>query len=155
MELQNEKPSFRDRLFFGGNVGLSLGDITYIELSPLVGYSITNRASVGLGVTYQYLEFRRTGVSSSVYGGRLFSRYALLPNVFANAEYEALNLEFLRPSDAKVLRAWVPAFLVGGGYFQRFGRRGGATLMILYNLLHDPIRSPYPSEVILRAGFVF
>lgn len=155
IELQSDRPSFRDRLFLGGNIGLSFGDINYVELSPLVGYVINNRASAGIGVTYQYLEFVRTRVSSSVYGGRIFSRYTVFPNVFAHAEYEQLNLQFFRPKDGKVVREWVPGLLLGGGYFQPFGRRGGVTLMLLYNLLHDPVRSPYPSEIILRAGFVF
>ena len=35
-------PSFRDRVFFGGNFWLQFwGSYRYIELSPLVGYAIT------------------------------------------------------------------------------------------------------------------
>lgn len=156
IELESEKPSFKERLYFGGNLGLNFGDIVFIEVSPLVGYMLSNKASVGTGVIYQYLEFRRPSFSTSIYGGRVFGRYNLFESLFAYAEYEALNLQFIN-RDNQIIREWVPGLLVGGGYFIRFGsrQRSGLNVMVLYNLLHDPLRSPYPSDIIFRVGVAF
>ena len=32
-----QRPAWKDKLYFGGGVGLSFGDIDYVELAPLVG----------------------------------------------------------------------------------------------------------------------
>ena len=50
----DERSSVRDRIFFGGNLGFSFGDITFIEVAPLVGYRITDKLSGGLQVQYRY-----------------------------------------------------------------------------------------------------
>ena len=38
--------NFKDRLYFGGNVGAWFGSTTYINLSPLVGCKINKEFSV-------------------------------------------------------------------------------------------------------------
>ena len=43
--------SFKERLFFGGNVGAWFGSTTYVNISPLVGCKITKQFSLGAGVT--------------------------------------------------------------------------------------------------------
>ena len=40
-------PPLRERLYFGGNFGLSFGNITSVIVSPLAGYHITPRLSAG------------------------------------------------------------------------------------------------------------
>jgi hypothetical protein len=47
--------SFRERLQFGGGIsGLSFGNPTSVGLSPMVGYQLTNKTILGVGLTYQY-----------------------------------------------------------------------------------------------------
>lgn len=53
---EGEKPSLRDRMYFGGNMGFSFGDIVFVDASPLVGYKLTDRFSSGVGFTYRYLK---------------------------------------------------------------------------------------------------
>jgi hypothetical protein len=149
------RPPLKDRMYFGGNFAMSFGTITFIDVSPLAGVMVTNRFSTGVGATYQYFNDRRfIGGNNSVYGGRIFSRYNIFPNVFAHAEYERLNLDLYNRITDRFERGWVPGLLVGGGYFTPFGDRGGANFTILYNLMHDNIRSPYNSPLIIRFGFM-
>lgn len=151
-----EKPPLRDRMFYGGNFGMSFGTITFLDISPLAGVMITDKLSSGLGMTYQYFnDSRFTGSSNSLYGGRIFSRYNVFPNIFLQAEYESLNFEFFNFTTETIGRSWVNALLVGGGYFMPFGERGGANFTFLYNLNFDPRRSPYNEPYIIRVGFVF
>ncbi|MEX2592280.1 MAG: hypothetical protein WD426_05865 [Anditalea sp.] len=152
-----EKPSLKDRMYFGGNFSLQFGSLTFIDVSPLAGVMLTDKLSTGLGATYQYLKFARN--SSSVYGGRVFGRYNITRNIFAHTEIESLNTAYVipgaTPDQDRLVRDWVNGVFVGGGYFTPFGNRGGANITLLYNLTYDNRRSPYNEPYVIRVGFVF
>ncbi|WP_209329868.1 hypothetical protein [Lunatimonas salinarum] len=154
-----DNPPLSERMYFGGNLSLQFGTITFIDVSPLAGVMITEKYSAGVGATYQYFNDRFFNYNSNIYGGRIFNRYNVLPRIFAHAEYETLNLEVANQlpnsNDIVLTRDWVPGFLVGAGYFSPFGNRGGMNFMLLYNLLHDNLRSPYREPYVVRVGFVF
>lgn len=164
-EESEDSLTFMDRVYFGGNFSFSIGtQFTNIEVSPLAGYMINDKFSVGLGATYLYLsrEFQifpsgdRFKVKNSVYGGRAFLRHMVIDDFFAHAEFETLNTEFPSFDGFQgTTRAWVPGFLVGGGLFQPVFGRGGVNLTVLINLLHDDLRSPYNSAFIIRGGLSF
>lgn len=151
---------FFDRVYFGGNFNLQFGDFTVINISPLAGYMVTNRFSVGPGITYQYLKGEAIDLftgrifkyDTNVYGGRVFGRYNLSEQLFAYTEFESLNVEFPNEQASGLVREWVPGYFIGGGWFQPVGGRAGLGLTLLLNLLHDDRKSPYNSEIILRAG---
>ena len=48
----SSKKRFKDKLIYGGNIGVSANSI---ELSPLLGYRITPEFIVGFGLSYYYL----------------------------------------------------------------------------------------------------
>lgn len=150
-----EGESFKDRIYVGGGLGLQFGTVTNIEVSPLVGYRITDELSAGVGMTYIYFKRKYDNYDdfeTSIYGYRLFGRRNIGEQFFAQAEYESLNLEFFNPQDGIVTRQWVPGLLVGGGLFQPFGSNAGLNISAMYNLMHDELRSPYASPLILRIG---
>lgn len=162
LELESNDRSFKERLYFGGNFWLAFGTYTYVEVSPRVGYMINNRASVGVGANYIYQSYevvnsnnQRSKESNSIYGGTLFGRYNITRQFFIYGELEMLSLEYFNPQTRQVKREWVPGLLVGGGYFQPFGNRGGMSVMVLYNIFYDPVRTYYPSPLVLRIGFAF
>ncbi|MDN5212325.1 hypothetical protein QQ020_09705 [Fulvivirgaceae bacterium BMA12] len=147
-----DNPSFFDRVYVGGNVSMQFGTFTYLELSPLAGYMITNMFSAGLGVTYRYISIRDVDFNTSIYGGRVFARHNLGEQFFLYTEYESLRNE-LRFGDG-TRREWVPGFFVGGGLFQPIGNSGvGFAVTALYNFSYDEIRSPYNSPWVFRVGF--
>src|SRR5690554_7446721 len=70
---------FKDRLFFGGDLGLSFGTVTYIRVAPIIGYNISPKFAVGGGPSYQYYKDNRySGYETSIYGGSVFGRYFVL-----------------------------------------------------------------------------
>ena len=51
-----EKWSFKDRTYFGGNLGLSFGTVTSVQVEPWMGVFLDERKklSAGVGITYWY-----------------------------------------------------------------------------------------------------
>jgi len=143
------KKSFdiKDKFFAGGNFGLQFGNMVLVDISPLVGYRVTNKLSVGLGFTYTYFKNYDIHYSTSIYGGRLFSRYFILDNLFLHGEYEILNGEW-RYND----RFNITSILAGAGYRQPIGSSAAFDIMALWNF-NESVDSPY-SNPIIRAGFV-
>ncbi len=147
------KANFKDRIFLGGNLGLQFGTQTYIDVSPLIGYKITDRFSSGIGVTYIYYRYKDNVYSynTNIYGGRVFSRYFFTENIFGHAEFEVLNMELLSTNNYQYYRKNIYTPMIGAGYIQRFSNQSGIYLLLLYNL-NDSAESPY-SNPIIRIGF--
>ena len=151
----SEKPAFWERLSPGGNFSLQFGTITYIDISPSVGYRFTDRFTAGPGFTYRYLKYRGYE-GSSIYGPRFFARHILAKQFFVQAEYESLNVEFLTNDPREpFVREWVPGLFIGGGVYQPIGERAGFMIAALYNLSYDSLRSPYNSPWVFNVGFTF
>jgi long-subunit fatty acid transport protein len=144
---EEAKIPFKDKLFFGGNLGLQFGAITFIDISPLIGYRINKKFSVGVGITYQYLRRKDAyyNFETNVYGGRMFGRYFMLDNLFVQGELEYLNLEAFDLYYKR--RVDVFNVLGGVGYFQRFAQNSGVVAMILYNF-NQSFYTPYSNPVI-------
>ncbi|MBV6646231.1 MAG: hypothetical protein KI790_12320 [Cyclobacteriaceae bacterium] len=146
-----------DKFYFGGGLGFNAGsDFTTISLSPQLGYKITERLSAGVGITYQYTDYKNIDLTLTHYGGSLFSRYLITDQIFAHTEYEYLTIEF--PTDlrdlSKTQREGYNSWFVGGGFVQPLGRNAAFTTVALYNVLYDDSgNSPYNSPFVVRAGF--
>ena len=157
---QSESTSLKDRFFFGGSLGLQFGSATYIDISPLVGYKITEKLHGGVGLTYIYYKVKDTyynyAYETSIYGGRVFGRYYILDNLFAHTEFEILNMdvpaEIAGTNNFNYVRENVTSLMVGGGYNQSIGANAALQLMILWNLTEEQY-SPYLNPI-FRIGFV-
>ena len=146
---------FSDRIGFGGNMGMSFGNVTYIGINPIAGYRLTERLCPGVGISYSYISIHYNGYpteESSIFGGSLWLRYYILESVFAYGEYESLNGEwdpYFKPGQ----RFFLSSMLVGGGYREMFGD-ASSYFMILYNMT-DSYQSPYGSPLLFRVGFAY
>ena len=144
---------WKSRLFFGGGVGASFGDVDYVEVSPLVGFRVTNRLSTGVGVFYRWKNDDRfnSSVDTQDWGASLFGRLVLFRGIFAHAEYEYVDYEYLTvtgtgsDTDTNVL---------GGLGFSRGAGRAGFYALALYNFSYDEddLLEPYDSPWIYRVG---
>ncbi len=154
---QDTRP-FKDRLYFGGNFGVSFGStgrerLTTLDISPVVGYKFTDRFMAGPGLVYQYVNYQdkllKINLNFNNYGAKVFGRYRITESLFAHTELEELSREFFEDNTSK--RVNVFSFLVGGGYRQMLGSNSSIDLLVLFNL-NDNRFSPYPNPII-RAGF--
>ncbi len=134
--------SLGDRIWFGGGVGLSFGTVTAIQVDPLVGYKIDPEGKLSLGVGGSYWYFRDNRFAPPIeftgYGYRTFTRYRIIEQLFAHAEFLHLNVERYIVREDAVRRIWVPHLLVGAGYRQPMGGRSSLYFQILFDVLQDP-----------------
>jgi hypothetical protein len=141
-KVKKDTRPLKDRLWFGGGLGLNFGNVTSIQIEPLVGYKVdkNGKFSVGTGLTYWYLSDNRftPKVEQNAYGYRLFSRYRFIPQAFAHTEFLNLNAERFIGATSDVQRIWVPHLLVGGGYAQPISGSSVFTLQVLWEVLQDP-----------------
>lgn len=145
--------NFWEKVTVGGNFNLLFGNLTFIEVSPTVGYRFTDRFTAGPGIAYRYMK-RRGYQASSLYGARVFARQRFGQQFFVQTELESLNTQYLTGDPGRpIVRAWVPGFFLGGGLFQPVGRRAGIIISAMYNFIYDVNRSPYASPWRFNVGF--
>lgn len=146
---------FKERIFFGGDFGLSFGTTTYVRVAPLMGYRVNPNFSVGAGPSYQYWKYKFPGgsIDQSIYGGSTFARYFPFESVFAQAEFELLNLEATNRDRESLLdrRVNVPMLFIGAGYSERTRNGSGFFIGVFYDLIQD-INSPYVNDITFRMG---
>lgn len=159
--------SFGSRVFLGGNLGMQFGSVTLIDVSPMIGYRLTESVDLGISLTYKYYNYKDYfyyvqgnkyyDLETNILGGGFFGRYHFTESFFAHAEVEYLNFNYgnYKVYNNGVVKETqnvdVTSIFVGGGIKQAIGRNSFFTLMILYNL-NETTYSPYTNPII-RAGF--
>ena len=141
------KKDFWQKVYFGGNMGLQFGTVTFLDISPLAGYKITEKLSAGVGITYQYFSVKAYHYATERYGGRVFGRFNITENLFAYTEYELLNIGIGGTPEKRINIANV---FVGGGYSQPLGAKSSLNVLVLWNI-NESVYSPYQNPII-RAG---
>jgi hypothetical protein len=146
--------TFRERLFWGGNLGMNFGNITFIDISPLLGYRLTDRLVIGPGITYMYYRenFPPWPIfETSIYGGRIFGRYFFTSSLFSHGEYEVLNIGVVNRITNMPERSNITNLIAGGGFRRPMGGRGFFNVMVLFNLSNNN----FYQNPIIRGGFGF
>ncbi|HUH73305.1 MAG TPA: hypothetical protein VLZ75_02755 [Chitinophagales bacterium] len=143
----------------GGNLGLSFGSYTYVEVSPTVGYwIIPEKLQIGVSTKFIYQSFKYNNgdkYKSFVYGGGVFADYVIWRGLFAHGEFELIN----KDSYFSNKRVNVPSLLLGGGYIQTMGNAGHFYIAALFDVLDSDESlntgtfGDFP--LILRVGFGF
>ncbi|RPI44367.1 MAG: hypothetical protein EHM46_02960 [Bacteroidetes bacterium] len=169
--LRAQEADRKGKLYLVPEFWLSLGDRTYIDLAPQMGYHFFDRFSAGTGPHYFFLSQRAVfyhpeSFQTHGYGWKVFTKFALITHaeeflpinlfsdLFVHAEYEALSLEkarFYAPTYPDEGRFIYHGFLVGGGIAQRVGIYNSISIMILWDL-NESSRSPYTNPE-FRFGF--
>lgn len=160
-----EKSQFLDKLFVGGGFGVGFGTYTYVNISPIIGYRITPKLSVGLRLMYQYTTFDYFDVqqqrTKKYQGNDLgiggFARFVVYGPLYLQAEYEHLNYDGLY-YDGTSSRSTFDSFMAGGGIAQPVGGKAFLFLTAMYNFSYENFdnsgvyRSPYYSPWVIRIG---
>ena len=164
-ESDKEVPPLRERMFYGGNIGLAFGTITDIEITPLAGIWVLPRLGIAAGPTFRYYKHPYFG-RTVIFGGRTYVEYMVIQDIdniiplgihsglFFHGEYELLSLEtafFDESFDSK--RFLSGTFLIGGGISQYISQRSSLNLSFLWPL-NDAGYGIYSSPEI-RISFIF
>lgn len=163
----NERVPLKDRFYYGGNFWLSFGNVTLVNISPRIGYRLSDDFSLGLGGRYQYSSFKPYQSSgyretASVYGGSAFARYDMFDNLFLLTEYESLNVtNFFYYPGATNQQHWTDFWFIGGGYGHNIGGGFRFQALVMYDILNNPdlgffyprLTRKYP--LIIRFGVTF
>lgn len=164
-----EKKKFDpSKLVFGGNLGASFGNFTFINISPQVGYMFSPLLTAGAGINYVHSSFKTQDFNGndlykenfSYAGINLFGRFfptnflfvSLQPEV--NYSWGKVTFENDQP-DIKQPTEWIPTLLAGAGVMMGgSGGRGGVMLSLQYDLAQNP-RSPYGTRPFVSMGINF
>lgn len=150
-EPSNDLPG---RVFISPDISLILGNLTSIELSPLIGYHLSPRLIVGAGGKYQFYQEKsyissQLDIKTTIYGYRLFSRMIIIRDIneviplniplglFGHVEFESLSLEekyFRFGHSGSDSRYWLNSVLAGPGISQRTGYRTWFNILVLWDL---------------------
>ena len=157
-QLESEVPN---RWYFGGNLGANFGDVTDVEISPLVGYRLNHNFSIGTGMTYIYYNIQdpyyNVSYSTSMWGLRFFAKELVYRNFFLYGELEFLNLNepdaFLNSPGLKNRTVETP--FLGVGFSQPMGGSAFSYIMFIWNLNNTDPYSPYYFNPVIRVGFIF
>jgi len=100
---REEPPPIRERIFFGGNLGLQFGTITNIQISPIVGLWVLPRVIIAGGPNFTY--YQDPYAKTMIYGGKFYTEFYLIRDlsqvlplggrtgIFLHLEDEVLSLE--------------------------------------------------------------
>jgi hypothetical protein len=151
------------KIWYGG--GLNLGfsgqsglNILQLGASPMIGYKIVPRWSVGPRISF--LASRYSGkyylnkITPIDWGVGLFTRLKIISAIFAHAEYEIANQAFVSADGLKLYtdRLQQNNVYVGGGYSSGQGNTR-FEIVALYNLQTPESSLYYISPFTFRFGF--
>lgn len=153
------------KLFAGGSLGLTFGNVTYVNVSPSIGYRFSQLLAAGFQINTQYESVKYYDQTNALYqkdrygvlGGGIFGRVYPIPQLFVHIQPEMNFISgktFLYNGNGVTTQKYrerAPSLLAGIGYSQNAGGNSAFTLMILYDVLQNPY-SPYGNKPIFRAG---
>ncbi len=158
------------KFFIAPDFGLMFGTVTRIDVSPALGYYLTNRLSIAIGGRYEFLKDSRqytfNNYKTHIYGMRAYSELDVIRNldkviplginsaIFGHIEYEGLSLEkryFDYPTYPLDGRFWYSTTLIGVGLRQPAGQRAAFSLLFLWDT--DTSSFSLYTNPILRMGF--
>jgi hypothetical protein len=161
---KKEKGFQKEKLFVGGNFGLTFGNYTLINVSPQIGYRFTDFFAAGVGINLQYVSWKdeysngdNSKTSQTVTGLNVFGRIYPIKNfmiqvqpeenyLFGKQKYYQASTQttFKNNTDAKI----VPSLLLGGGLVIPSGR-GAFITSVFYDVLQKD-NSPYGNRPIVN-----
>ena len=176
IQAQETPSKFTDKLFWGGSLGLSIGDITQVDVIPVGGIWIFPQWSVGVSGRYSYYRQRRyfwgetaRAYQSHIWGGSAFTQILPVPDfskilpvdvqggIMLHAEFERLRIDrqMIDPFGENTLgKTWVDLYLAGVGYRQKVGDKAAFNVLLLWELSGSEF-SPYPQNPMIRVNFTF
>jgi hypothetical protein len=151
----------KSKLFVGGNLGLSFGTYTIVNVSPLVGYQFTPVLAAGVGINYSYYgyndgywNYKQSYAGMSVFG-RVYPIRQFFLQVQPEENYMWYSQYGIGPNQGAIpikINQFVPSLLLGGGAAIPTGANGAFTISIMYDVLQN-IYSPFYHQAVYGFGY--
>lgn len=150
----------KDKIYVGSGLNFLLGTVTFIYVSPMVGYDITEKFSAGIGTMYQYYRLNlgggNIGYSNSL-GGGVFTRFRPIKKLILET---SINTYITTYNGNVKVRS--NSWMLGAGYANSMGRKAYYQAMIQYDLFRnqdvpEPILIPFSNggRLYYKFGIVF
>ena len=143
---EKDTPPLRERVFYGGSMGLQFGSVTDIQLSPVIGLWVLPRLAFAVGPSYRYYKdiYGRT----DIVGGQGYVQVVLIQDfnnvislgmhmgIFLQADDELLSLEsyYWKQPPVTSDRFFINTPLAGAGLSQPLGKRSALNMAFLWTL---------------------
>lgn len=165
-EAEKQKGFQREKLFVGGNFGLTFGDYTLINVSPQLGYRFTDFFAAGFGVNLQYVSYKQRdfnndplykssrGVTGLNVFGRVYPIQQIMLQVQPEMNYvfgKEIHYQPLPKRTYNLNAVIVPSLLMGGGAVLPAGR-GSFIAAVFYDVLQKS-NSPYGKRPVYSFGY--
>jgi hypothetical protein len=133
--------------FFEGSVSLSLGTISHVGITPLIGYRITPKFHAGATLSYFHgwdKTYTDNPAESNLFGGSVFARWAPVKEFFLQVEPAMYSYKVYTSITTNEVKA-VPFIFVGAGYNYYINPKVFLIFEAKVDILNDK-NSPYRNE---------
>ncbi|MFV0482548.1 MAG: hypothetical protein ACK5MG_00430 [Bacteroidales bacterium] len=138
---QQTRPSLREKLVFGGNVGGYWdGDYANISIQPTVGYKFNSFLTGYVMPGYSYYSEGNQDQSTWSLGAML--RALPIPQMYLSCEY-GHHWSTYKYGNRSNTKSQYESLWLGGGYRQYISRNGYIYIGASYNVLHDKDNNLY------------
>jgi hypothetical protein len=138
-------PPLRERMFFGGSLGLQFGTYINIHVTPIVGLWVRPRIAIAAGPNFTY--YKDPYYETTMYGGNAYVQFVPVKDInnaipigihvgiFLHLEDELLSLESAVWDPQNPSKRFNVNTLLGGfGISQQLGMRSSLNLIFLWTL---------------------
>lgn len=143
-----------NRWTFGGGLGVGFGSNSYfnLQVSPRVGYKITDQLEGGIigNVSWQSSDYYK----STMFGVGPFVNYYFARSFFIGANLQQYFINSKEKFKGYKFDTDETALYLGGGYMQSVGNNAFVQFGIMYNVLWKERSSIFSSGFIPSVGFV-
>lgn len=149
--------SWTERISVGGNFAFFASSrVTFIDISPLLGYRLSKMFLIAAGPVYNYYsEYAyHSRYTFDIYGIRTMARVYFIENLFFQTGWDYLNrgIYVMRNNTLQPDRIWIQNIWIGGGLKYDVGSNSYMFTSILFNLNQNSY-SPYPNPYV-QIGFI-
>ncbi len=140
------------RIVLGGTLGMSFGDYTNINVSPQIGYMVSNYLTLGGGVSYNYYGQKNSDYTRNYLGANLYARAYPIQYLSFYAQPE-VQRSWGKVSAAEKTENVCACLLLGAGLVLPTSS-GGVNITFYYDVLQQP-SSPYGNKIGYSIGYTF
>lgn len=154
MQAQESSAKFNpNKLIFGGDLGFGISSSYWnVNISPQIGYRLTDRFHLGAGISYLHNQSREdySDYSENSVGINLFAHYYPWNRVVLRVKPEMMRTWYSNEYNGEKVSddKFVPAVVVGGGLYFR-----PVMLLLNYELIQNEYSS-YSKNVFFSVTFI-